>query len=430
MDPGAPDKAVQDVVLQYVRDFFLASRDFNGVLVSRIPEELPCALSDVLDALATLIADGKVSLMSVRSAGNPHIKRLPDLPVAQQLEQLRTEQPDSICAYPSAQVVREATDLAQYAGRPFTCRLALCEAQITPVFFDLDVLDRYYRDPRYSFEFHDFSGSISVQSGHDESGDVAERDKIFLQTFGIGYNDRRERVVVVYLRYLSHLTPEHQQVWNAHAVVTPCTLNADYARATIQGEWPLHYSVYAAFVAEQAEINKLTALIGKPPLFKRTFEEERPDGFTPMLRPTKRNFDDFIHLLDKVLSENISREFFEDDIPLERDVQRLDGKVERERPGTIQLLEDWLRKHYRTSDGEDVAREVLAPLRDIRKLRQKPAHALGSDKYDRSLPAQQDDFLGKACRALTQLRLIFMTHPRAAGYAPPDWLDGDMIVFY
>src|SRR5207249_1962449 len=120
------------------------------------------------------------------------------------------------------------------------------------------------------------------------------------QTFGIGYTDARERAVVVYLRYLADLSPEHQQIWNAHVAQSPCRMNSDYARVTIDGDWAEHYSAYQALLTEQAEINKLAIMIGKPPVFRKTFEEDRPDGFTPMLRPTKRNYDEFVHLLDKM----------------------------------------------------------------------------------------------------------------------------------
>jgi hypothetical protein len=294
------------------------------------------------------------------------------------------------------------------------------------------VLDRYYRDPRYHFDFDDFSGSIRITTEHYESQDIAKRDKVLLQSFGIGYDSNRNRVVVAFLRYLSDLSPEHQQIWNAFVVNDKCSMNSDYERATIYGYWPEYCSAYQAFLAEQVEINKLAHLIGKPSLFKKTFEEEkRPKGFIPMLRPTRKNFNEFIQVLDKMISENINRDFFKGDIPLEHQVQRDDGTVVIQRPGTLRLLEEWLSKKYRTADGEDVSREALAPLREIRKLRQEPAHKLRQDEYDRTYPQRQDKILGEACRALTMLRLILWSHPRAREtYSPPNWLDSDKIVFY
>jgi len=49
---------------------------------------------------------------------------------------------------------------------------------------------------------------------HYESSDTDDRDKVLLDTFGIAYDSNRNRVVVVYLRYLADLNPEHQQIWN------------------------------------------------------------------------------------------------------------------------------------------------------------------------------------------------------------------------
>jgi len=383
------------------------------------------------ELINALVRENKISLTFASHSGNPYIKRLSDLPVDDQLTRLAEEDLWTICAYPSPQAIRVAADLSTYGTRPFTRRLALAEPQLMPVFFDLQVLDRYYRDPRYHFDFHDYAGSISITTEHYDSPDVAETDKVFLQTFGIGYDSRRNRVVVAFLRYLANLSPEHQQIWNPYVVQDTCSMNSDYERAAIYGHWPEYHSAYQAFLTEQAEINKLAHLIGKPNFFRETFEEQRPKEFNPMLRPTRKNLDDFVHLLDKMLSENMNRDFFKGDIPLEHQVHRRDGTVEVQQLGTLRLLEDWLSTRYHSATGEDVSREVVAPLREIRKLRQKPAHTLQDDEYGRAYPCRQDEILGEACRALTKLRLILWSHPQARGrYESPKWLDSDRVVFY
>ncbi len=431
--PSGPNLAtsLNESILSNVLEFFQSSHDFNGILFCLLAERLDLPATKVRKAIAKLLEEGKVTLAFYGHSGNPHVKRLPDLLVNEQLARLNSDDPEEICIYPSAQLLEEFVDLRTYDSRPFTRRLALCEPQLTPVFFELGVLERYYRDPRYEFEFRDFYGSIGLTNEHYDSDEVGERDRVFLQTFGIGYANERERVVVVYLRYLAHLSPEHQQVWNAHVVRSPCLMNSDYARVTIGGDWAEHYSVYQAFLTEQVELNKIATIIGKPNLFRKTFAEERPEGFAPMLRPTKRNFEEFVHILDKMLSENINRDFFGNDIPLALTVTRNEGTVEVQQLGTLSLLEQWLKTKYRDASGKDVSSEVLEPLRKVRKLRQNPAHVLGLDQYDRSLPAQQDVLLGSACRALTELRLILSSHPRAQDrYSAPEWLDGDKIVFY
>lgn len=422
---------VGGAALGRISEFFNSSPDFNGILLSALCEEFGVTWPKMRVTVGRLVRSGEISLAFASNSINPHVKRLPDLPVEEQLSKLAAEDPQTVCAYPSPDVIRAGADLSAYDSLPFTKRLALAEAKLTPVYFDLGVLDRYYGDPRYRFDFHDFGGTIGITTEHYESPGMADKDKVLLQSFGIGYNADRERVAIAFLTYLADLSPEHQQIWAAYAVSGGCTMNSDYLRTMVYGHWSEYYSAYQAFLTEQAEINKLALLIGKPDLFRETFEEDRPEGFHAMLRPTRKNFDEFIHLLDKMLSENINRDFFKGDMPLERKVPRGDGTFEVQRPGTLQLLEEWLKKRYRTSDGEDVSREVLKPLREVRKLRQRPAHDLRGNEYDLAYPKQQDDMLGRACRALTMLRFIFWSHPRARErYSPPDWLDGDNIVFY
>jgi len=50
-------------------------------------------------------------------------------------------------------------------------------------------------------------------------------------------------------------------------------MNSDFERAMIWGLWGEYESVYNAFIQEQVEINRLCALIGKPALFRQTFED-------------------------------------------------------------------------------------------------------------------------------------------------------------
>jgi hypothetical protein len=131
-----------------------------------------------------------------------------------------------------------------------------------------------------------------------------------------------------------------------------------------------------------------------------------------------------------MISENIDRNFFKTDLPLEERIVAEDKSVERRPLGTLTLIERWLSARYRTADGEDVSYEVLEPFREVRSLRQPQAHALGDDKYNPAFTSQQDDLLGRATRSLTQLRLILSSHPHAKEHTAPEWLDCDKIVFY
>jgi len=88
--------------------------------------------------------------------------------------------------------------------------------------------------------------------------------------------------------------------------------------------------VYEAFFAEQREINRLCELIDRPSLFKDVLDDDRrPLEFAPMLLPTQRQLYAFAQTLDKLLSENVNRDFFRDDIPMEDRIEAKDGSIER-----------------------------------------------------------------------------------------------------
>ena len=411
---------------------FVESHDFNGMTASSLARETGTGWDELRPQLARLTASGRLNLAFASHATNPHIKRLPDLPVEEQLHRLETEPPSGIGLYPGEEALRPLVDTPSLADSPYTMRLALGAPQLVPVFFELKVLATYFNDPRYCCKFWDSSGTISVSDEHYQSEAMPEKDKALLQSFGIGYDGARNRVVVVFLRYLSDLSPQHQRIWQAHEMAGPCTMNSDYARASLYGEWPEFRSVYEAFIEEQVEINKLAALIGKPPLFKRTWDgDDRPLEFAPMLLPTRRQLQAFAHTLDKLLSENVDKAFFKGDIELEDRIEAADGSVERRPLGSITLLERWLRKRYRTANGDEVSAEVVGPWREVRKARQAPAHALTQDAYDLSFPSAQDEMLGNVVQSLRKLRLVLWSHPKARdAYKPPEWLDGDKIVFY
>ncbi len=424
------DTDVQSV-LTVITNHYVYSQDFNGILASSLAEKSDLSRSSLLQILEQLLASERIVIAFGRYQDNPHILRLPPPGTQRQLALVNSEALHTFCVYPSAKTLGYRKDLASFSDRPFTRRLALGEAMLVAVFFELSVLETYYRDPRYRFHYNDMGGRISITDEASRSEYVDARHKILLDTFGIGYDDRRNRVAIVYLRYLSNLSPEHQQIWNAHVVRRPCVMNSDYERATLYGVWPEHHSAYQAFLAEMVEIKKLSVLINKTSLFRDDFSTGRPLGLHPMLRPTGRNLQEFVHLLDKMLSENVDRDFFKNDIPLEEEHQRSDGKIQVAPRGTLALLRDWISTRYRDADGADVSDEVVGPFKRIRKLRQKPAHEIQQDKFDISLPGQQDQLLVDVLQALRKLRWLLMSHPNARGkYQPPDWLDGDNIVVY
>ena len=84
--------------------------------------------------------------------------------------------------------------------------------------------------------------------------------------------------------------------------------------------------------------------MGRPKLFKEDYRSNKPKGFEFLIRPTKKEFYSFAHLLDKMVSENINKEFFMDDIRRNHEEQKKDGKIIINPKGTITLLKEWINR--------------------------------------------------------------------------------------
>src|SRR5206468_4184980 len=152
------------------------------------------------------------------------------------------------CLYPSRTSLADHVDRSEYDGRPYSLKLALGAAQLEVRFFDLSVLERYRADPRFWFDCNDVGGHLSAHESVVQSGHLPEPERV-----------------------------------------------------------PL----FQAFVRELAVINEMCRAAGWPPLFREDFSKrERPTEFAFILRPTLAAFNSFIHLLDKVMSDNLSKEFF------------------------------------------------------------------------------------------------------------------------
>lgn len=409
-----------NTILKDITDFYIGSRDFNGMPVTELLGRQGLPWPELQDSLIQLIKDEKITLTFSSIFINPHIKAFPDLSPSEQIKKLKSKKSESMCAYPTASVIQSVVDVTEYNDRPFTKRLLLGEPQLLPIYFDLTVLERYYEDPRYKFRFYDYGGSISISDSYYASEDIAERDKVFLKTFGLGYDSKKNRVVVVFLYYLSGLSPEHQRAWDTSSLSVKCQMADEYYRNSILGEWVEHGSIYQAFLKEQIVINEMSQLMGRPILFRETFSDDRPKEFSTFLRPTLKNYLNFVHLLDKLLSDNINKDFFQNEVPLEERIRRSDGSVEVRPRGTLTLLDDWLRKKIRAK--ESVFNKIIKPLKKVRNLRQRPAHRIQEDKFDRKYYDKQDKLIKKVYIALRTIRQLFANHPMVEGYKVPDWL--------
>jgi hypothetical protein len=394
-------------------DFYLKSGDFNGMSLANLSTSLGIEFEELREIILEGIGSDRLRIISSDHELNPHVIREGFRDKEFQVNSLRSDNSHHTCVYPSIAALNDSLSEDECRGRPFERMLAEGQGQLEIVFFDLELLEFYRNDPRYYYECNDIGGRICIEDEHYESENMEEKDKVLLKAFGLAYDEDFNRYLAAFIGDVADLSPEHQNIWQAKHLTRPLKVHPDFYGSQILGRWPTHISIFDAVLHEQRIINAMARNIGKTSLFKNEFGrylEEKPKEFAFMLRPTIHEYESFIHLLDKLMSDNINKKFFKGDIDLESETVRKDGKIQVTQKGTISLLDEWLRKHYRTSDWEPW-NFAISVFRNIRKQRQSPAHSVNVNKYDQSLIEKQRDLMQEVCEALMILRHALRNHP-------------------
>ena len=371
----------EGAIVGAVTEYYLKSRDFNG-----FPVRLVAGADGDRHSLLTGLIERRVVSVNVGDRHpNPHIQAFAPEPPEKQIRSLAAASIDHACLYPTKEHLAGVVDATSYAGQPYTLELALGEPQIVCRFFELKVLEHYRNDPRYSYRTNDVQGSLSIRGEFYETGKVKESDQILMQQFGFGYDeDVTTRVVAALLWDLSGLSDEHQQIWKANELSGRYLPHPDFWRAVL-GHWPERISIFEAFIEELRQINQMSRLMGRAPLFRKDFSGvDKPREFGFLIRPTLAEFNAFVQLLDKLLSDNIDPAFFGGDVLMETLEPRADGALVVKPKGTISALSEWLDQKWQTPDPAPQVR-MLKAFRTVRKLRSKPAHAIKKRQLSESL---------------------------------------------
>lgn len=400
---------------EVVEDKYFSSGDFNGMPIYGLKGIFDINGDEFRAALRQAIED---EILTARFDGNPHIRAFSKIPINKILESFgNADYPGHICLYPHEKKLVNSKKLEKYSEAPYELELARGAGQLDFRTFDLSVLEYYRNDPRYSYETDFIHGSISITDEYFESESVPEHDQILLQTFGFAYDDDLNRYTAVFLRYLANLSPEHQKVWAAKEVNGNVKLHPDYYASSILGSWGSRMSIFQAFVEELKVINEMSNLIGKPDLFKNCYSDERPKEFGFLLRPTEAEFNSFMLLLDKMMSDNINKKFFENDVAVEIEEERDDGKIVVRPKGTIQILESWINKYFRPADSAPIEK-MIATFKKVRKLRQKPAHKVNADSFDQEIFKKQRTIVVDVYDSVRTLRMMLANHPKVKAKPP------------
>ena len=424
LNPMSSDPILSEIVSAFIES--AQSDSFNGLVAASLLRF--AGNSDRLRAhLETLVDEHKITCVFASAAVNMYIKRLRDLPIDRQRALLRTEDPEQFCVYPTYSEIEKRVDINRWNDRPFSKALALAEPQLDYRTFDMGVLERYTGDPRYSVHFADYMGSMSIKNEPFSDQGFLDRDKVYLKTFGLGLSDKGIPHVVVYQRYLANLSPEHQQYWNSYQVNGDVRICKQYYQSSLLGEVWKNRSIRYAIVEEMKLINAMSEVIWGAGLFRDPPSGDVPIGLTSFLRPTADNFHRFVMALDKLLSDSIDMKFFNGKVPLEKETARTDGRIEVHRKGSLTLLDEWLGTEIFWEDVNEFRKVVIAPLREVRKLRQQPAHSFTTDRFSTDYYENRRKLLWAVFNSLSNIRSVFANHPNARAIEAPSWLDNEAI---
>lgn len=393
---------------------YLKSGDFNGFYLHT---DVDLTLVEVAKGM---VSDGNLQVMvSGVDYPNPHIRPWPSQrTIESQIDSLdeMAGAEYGVVLYPTPLALKGVRVPARLKGQPFGAALAKGRGTLELAYFSFDVLEPYRNDPRYHFQYWDFGVEMGI--GDDAYLDETEldRDKVSLSHIGFAYDlsnyERTDgntpivRRVAAFYGDLAKLTPEHQQRWYSYQVKDDCLAPHPAWWRAQMGHWDDGIGPFDRLFLELESLNALwTGAFGEA-LFKHT---DRPLDFGWLLRPSQREWDEFIVQLDKLLSDNIRHD------GLGAAGARRKDKNDQNL-GTLSRLASYL-EEGRGIDAT-VVKDLMRPLREVRQARQKPAHALRTNITDKTFVHRQVVLLEDLNNLLRELVRWLSTHPKNRGWEP------------
>ncbi len=397
-------------LMRLVRERYIGSGEFNGLHIrAKLVEPTRAPAIGLLKA-------GLIEVMTGADYMNIHIRPWPSRrSVEDQIQDI--EDLDSadygVCLYPTAAGMKGVRLPSKLNGRPYARAMARGKGTLELAYFQFDVLEQYRNDSRFRFSFGDSGASMSLSDEAFEDEDVFERDHVGLNHIGFAYDLTRydptdadspiERRVAVFYCDLITLTPEHQRRWETYEVdgtdlePHPLWWNSQ------MGRWPDGVGPFTRIFMELENLNELAILAFGEAMFRST---DRPAEMGWLLRPSQREWDDFVLQLDKLLSDNLRSEFFK-----AVDIESVDERGQR--MGTLKRFERFLQS---SGVAEDQAKKIVSPMALVRNARQGPAHRIRDNLTDRTFVHQQIELLREIYSALGATRHWLATHPKCT-----DW---------
>lgn len=380
------------------------------------------------NALCELLDEGLIEVLSEKEVINPHIKGFNfNIPLDRQKENVSKRTNYSVL-YPTKKALESI--LLDYS-KPYSVLMQKGEKQFKIIYFNIEILERYANNPKFLIMDNGYRGNIYPKDEYIDDNTIEDE---YIKDYGMAYIDGEylERAVGVFVCDLAKLSAQKQMLWKGFELPnqSKCKINSGFIKNLIKGEWVTKAWIFHALIDEMKVINDQCDHIEIPKLFNKTFGthySQMPEGFRNILLPTLKNYYDFVLVLEKIVVHNISYKTFQKDAPYIRSVTRQDESGKDK--GSLTMFEEWLCKNIRTQ--ENLTEIIIKPLRNIRSIRQKPAHELTSNEYDVRLYKKQIDLIEETYTAIRAIRLFFANHPLAKDVKVPEYLvSGKDIVNY
>jgi len=390
----------KEEILNQVYEFFINSKDYNGISYEQLDSNFD---GNIVSFIIELILDDSVEIITSSIDSNPHIIRSRFKSKEWQVNFLENHDGNqSFCIYPSTSYLKENRDVSEFKDKPFNRMLALGCSQLTDCYFNIEILEYYFNDPRIDSQFIDYSGSI-------HSNEKISREKfISLDSFGIGRNGE-DIVIVSYPRYLKAMSQLNQQIWYENMIsnTTSCKTLQSYKDNVFGGNWTFPISVYTAICYEISNLNQLTNHIWDVSLFQKTYQKSDLLSFNMLFFPTTKKYYEFVLDLEKITVSNLNSNFF-DKMGLKKIDEK--GKVK----GTIVRLNEWL-----THVNKEAAEKIISSLKKVRKERQIPAHKVYGNDFSKEYLLKQYSLSVEIYDSLNLLRRLIQTNPYSRDFKIP-----------
>jgi hypothetical protein len=303
-------------LLNKIVDQYLNSNNFNGLSILDLTRK-------EVELCKELLVEDKIEIYSAAFVPNPHIKSVPlnkEIKTAMYIEEI--EKSDSVIFYPTEATMKK---IPLDEEKPFTLMLMKGKCQLEIVYFNVEVLESYFQDPRYKVSSYDYRGNIYPVEGFYD-----ELEGEWLRDYGLAYHQEmknNKRAIGVFICDLAKMSLNAQLRWKINFLTNQeeFHINSGFLKNTIYSEWVDEVSIYDALLEEMIVINKMCGKIGIPVLFKKIFkphEYEKPEDYRIIILPTLKNYYAFVTSLEKLIVDNINHKTFLIEAELIRPVER------------------------------------------------------------------------------------------------------------